>query len=189
MNRRMANTHGVSLPAGHSSRAENVANGNIDATDHPDGSLHHRRPRADLRGRRRRSEVEIDAWRCGNRLQPCPGCTRARAKDRMVVRGTLQDVDASTISGALDVASAGILRGQFASVSGDIRYAGAPPPRAILDFSDHSGAVDIALSRSAAQHLRAFSTVAGTITTGFAQISPCFAGRTRDALQPGARRR
>jgi hypothetical protein len=90
---------------------------------------------------------------------------------RMTVRGAVQDADVSTISGALDVAADQIVRGQFTSVSGNIRCSGVPAGGAILDFSDHSGAVELALARGAAGTF-ALSSISGTITNGLAQVRP-----------------
>ena len=118
------------------------------------------------------TSIEVDAMRGDIDLGVSVPWLHVRAgSGHVVVHGVVQDVDVSTISGMLDVASSGIRRGQFSSVSGDIHWVGAPPVGAILDFSNHSGAVDIALPRSA---LGSFllSTVAGTITNGFMPLRP-----------------
>lgn len=89
----------------------------------------------------------------------------------VTVRGAVQDADVSTISGALDVRGGEIVRGQFASVSGAIHWAGAPAEGAILDFSDHGGAVDLVLPRATTGAF-ALSTVEGTIANGFVSARP-----------------
>jgi hypothetical protein len=97
---------------------------------------------------------------------------KARAGDgNLLLRGQPQDVDASTIGGTLSIATSTVLRGQFTSVAGDIHFVGDPPPRAILEFSSHSGAVDLLLPQSASA-LLAMSSIAGPIQNGFARIRP-----------------
>jgi hypothetical protein len=116
--------------------------------------------------------IEIEAMRGDVTLNVTVPWLHARGgSGRMIVGGTLQDVDVSTISGALDVAAGEIVRGQFASVSGDIRFSGAPAAGAILDFSNHGGAVDLAVPRTATGTF-ALSTVSGTIANGFAPVGP-----------------
>src|SRR5262249_9801410 len=56
----------------------------------------------------------------------------------LLLRGEPETADLSTISGTLSVATSSVLRGQFASVTGDIHYAAAPARSAIVDMSDHS---------------------------------------------------
>jgi hypothetical protein len=116
--------------------------------------------------------IEIEAMRGDVTLNVTVPWLHARGgTGRMVVGGVLQDVDVSTISGPLDIAAGEIVRGQFASVSGDIHFAGAPAAGAILDFSNHGGAVDLAVPRTATGTF-ALSTVSGTIANGFAPVSP-----------------
>ncbi len=158
----------VFLPAGTEVSVKTV-NGDIDATD-VSGWFYTIGGHVHVSGTA--ASIDIEAMRGDVEVRATVPWLRARSGEgRMTVRGTLQDVDASTISGALDVASDAILRGQFASVSGDIHYAGAPAARAILDFSDHSGAVDLEISPSASGTY-ALSTVTGTISTGFTQVRP-----------------
>jgi Putative adhesin len=85
------------------------------------------------------------------------------------LRGEPQSVDASTISGALSIATSSLLRGEFSSVSGDIQYAGTPAPAAIVEFSDHSGSVDLSLPRDASAALT-LSTIAGRIENGLPSV-------------------
>lgn len=93
----------------------------------------------------------------------------------LLIRGTPQDVDASTIGGTLDVASPAILRGRFASVSGDIHYVGLPAWGGIFEFSNHSGAVDFLFPRSVSARID-LSSVVGAIENGFVQVRPAAAG-------------
>ncbi|HEY4129576.1 MAG TPA: DUF4097 family beta strand repeat-containing protein [Gemmatimonadaceae bacterium] len=97
---------------------------------------------------------------------------RARTGDgHLILRGAPEDADVATIGGALDIAARGIARGQFGSVSGDIRFAGTPPRGAILDFSNHSGAVDLMLPSDVSAAVM-LSSVAGGIENGFTQVRP-----------------
>jgi hypothetical protein len=101
---------------------------------------------------------------------------RARTgRGRLIVRGAIQDVDASTVDGELDVATSSVMHGRFSSVTGDIRYAGAPAAGSIFDFSNHSGAVDMALPRdvSAAFDL---SSITGVIESVLGQARPVAGG-------------
>ena len=102
--------------------------------------------------------------------------TRASTgQGRVLVRGAVQDVNASTIDGAIDVAAPSILRGRFASVNGDIRYAGAPARGALLEFSNHSGTVDFYMPRSVSGTFE-LSSVTGPIENGFSQVRPAADG-------------
>jgi len=94
----------------------------------------------------------------------------------LLLRGRPQDVDASTIIGTLDIATATILRGQFTSVSGDIHYAGAPPSGAILEFSNHDGGVDLLLP-SNASGVFALSSISGVIENSLPGVRPAAAPR------------
>jgi len=89
----------------------------------------------------------------------------------LLLRGRPQDVDASTITGTLDIATATVLRGQFTSVSGDIHYAAAPPSGAILEFSNHGGGVDLLLP-SNASGVFALSSVSGAIENSLPGVRP-----------------
>ena len=94
----------------------------------------------------------------------------------LLLRGRPQDVDASTITGTLDIATATIMRGQFTSVSGDIHYAGAPPSGAILEFSNHGGGVDLLLPATASG-VFALSSISGIIENSLPGVRPAAAPR------------
>jgi hypothetical protein len=88
---------------------------------------------------------------------------RARTgRGHLLVRGAPQSVDASTITGTLDVIADAIVRGQLGTVSGDIHFAGAPPNGAIVELSSHSGNVDLLLPLDVSADLT-LSTIAGSI--------------------------
>jgi hypothetical protein len=111
---------------------------------------------------------------------------RARTGDgHLTIRGAPQDVDASTVGGRLDVSAAPILRGEFASVTGDIHYSGAPISGAILDFSNHGGNVDLALSRDVSGRF-ALSSVTGPIENGFVQMRPAASAPHAETVTLGA---
>jgi hypothetical protein len=101
----------------------------------------------------------------------------ARTGDgHLLLRGAPQDADVSTVGGTLDVASQAVLRGRFASVTGDVHYVGTPPSGAILEFSNHSGSVDCLLPRDASGVFD-LSTITGDIVNGYTRVRP--------ATQPG----
>jgi hypothetical protein len=101
---------------------------------------------------------------------------RARTGEgRLLIRGAVQDIDASTVGGMLDVATPTVLRGRFASVTGDIRYAGAPARGSLFEFSNHGGAVDFVLPRTVSSVFE-LSSVTGPIENGFTQVLPAAAG-------------
>jgi DUF4097 and DUF4098 domain-containing protein YvlB len=164
-------THGdltLFVPRGTQLSVKTV-NGNIDATD-VSGWFYTVAGAVRVGGTAK--TIEIDAMRGDIDLDVSVPWLHARAgAGHVVVRGAVEDADITTIDGALDLMSSGIMRGQFASVSGDIRWAGAPARGAILDFSNHSGAVEFTLPRSTIGTF-ALSTVSGTIANGFAQVRP-----------------
>jgi hypothetical protein len=101
---------------------------------------------------------------------------RARTgRGRLIVRGSVQDVDASTVDGELDIATPSIMRGRFSSVTGDIRYAGAIASGAIFDFSNHSGAVDMALPTTVSGTFD-LSSISGIVENGLGQARPVAGG-------------
>jgi DUF4097 and DUF4098 domain-containing protein YvlB len=89
----------------------------------------------------------------------------------LLLRGEPQDADVSTVSGTLSIATAAVLRGQFASVSGDIHYAASPAPTAIFEFSNHSGEIDLLMPTSSSAALT-LSSISGPIENGFVRTQP-----------------
>jgi len=71
----------------------------------------------------------------------------------------------------LDVIAPKVARGQFVSVSGDIHWIGSPARGSVFDFSNHSGAVDLALPSTASAAL-SLSSVSGSIENGFTRVRP-----------------
>jgi DUF4097 and DUF4098 domain-containing protein YvlB len=118
------------------------------------------------------TSIEAESMSGGLDIDVSAAWIKARTgAGRLLLRGEPQSVDASTITGALSIATSSLLRGEFASVSGDIDYIGTPAPGAIVEFSDHSGAVELGLPADASAAL-ALSTIAGHIENGFPGIRP-----------------
>jgi hypothetical protein len=93
----------------------------------------------------------------------------------VLLRGSPEDADVSTISGTLSVESRSIVRGQFATVTGDIHYAGAPPAGGIFELTSHSGSVEL-LMPATTSAMFTLSSVTGQIVNGLAQVRPMAAG-------------
>jgi len=96
---------------------------------------------------------------------------RARTGNGSLTLRRAADADLATIAGPLSVTAASVRRGRFSSVTGDIRLMGAPPSDALLELSNHEGAVDLLLPRDA-DGVFELSTVSGTIDNGFAGARP-----------------
>ncbi len=122
------------------------------------------------------SSLEVEAMTGDIDLDASTPWARARTgKGHLVIRGSPQDVDASTIGGTLDIATASIVHGRFTSVTGDIHYAATMAPRSLFEFSTHSGTVDLLLPRDVSARLE-LSTVEGEIDNGFEQLRPAAEG-------------
>ena len=122
------------------------------------------------------SSVDVSAMTGNLDLDVNTPWLRARTGGgRLLLRGAPQDVDASTIGGALDVAAPTILRGRFSSVTGDIRYASTPAPASLFEFSNHAGAIDFLLPATASARLD-LSSITGAIENGFEQVQPASSG-------------
>lgn len=122
------------------------------------------------------SSIEVEAMSGDIDLNATTPWARAKTgKGHLVVRGSPQDVDASTISGTLDVATATILHGRFTSVTGDVHYTATMAPHSLFEFSTHSGTVDFLLPSDVSARFE-LSTVDGEIENGFTQLRPAAAG-------------
>jgi hypothetical protein len=118
------------------------------------------------------SSIEVEAMRGAVTVDARTPWLRVRGGDGpTVIRGAPEDADVSTIAGALDVTTDGVLRGQFASVVGDVRFSGTPAARAIYEFSNHSGAIELRLPADASASLTV-SNVMGSIENGFVRVHP-----------------
>lgn len=122
------------------------------------------------------SSVDVESMSGDIDLDAVTPWARARTgKGHLVVRGEPQDVDASTVGGTLDIATAAILHGRFTAVTGDIHYASDMAPRSLFEFSTHSGAVELLLPRDISARLE-LSSVDGEIDNGLTQLRPAAAG-------------
>lgn len=94
--------------------------------------------------------------------------------------GHIDDAGTQTVSGGTVVHGGAIAHGRFESVDGDIRYDGAVPRAASLDFVNHGGRVVLRLPGDAAADLTV-NTFEGRITNDFAarmvQTGSGFKGR------------
>ena len=97
---------------------------------------------------------------------------RARTGDgHLLLRGAPEDVDVSTVGGTLDIATTAVRRGQFGTVTGDIHYSGAPATGAIMEFSSHSGNVELMLPRTVSG-VFSLTAIAGSIDNGMSSTRP-----------------
>lgn len=97
---------------------------------------------------------------------------RARTGDgHLLLRGAPEDVDVSTIGGVLDIAATTVRRGQFGSVSGVIRYAGSLANGAIMEFSSHSGNIELMLP-STVSGVFSLTSMLGAIEDGLSSVRP-----------------
>jgi hypothetical protein len=122
------------------------------------------------------TSVDVESMSGNIDLDVTTPWARARTgQGHILLRGSPQDVDASTVGGALDIATSAILRGRFSSVSGDIRYASAPAAGALFEFSNHGGSVDLLVPATVSGRFE-LSSVTGEIANGFSQVRPVSAG-------------
>lgn len=97
---------------------------------------------------------------------------RARTGDgHLLLRGAPEDVDVSTVAGTLDIATPTVRRGQFGSVSGDIHYVGSPVAGAIMEFSSHSGNVELMLPRTVSG-VFSLTSITGAIENQLNSVRP-----------------
>jgi hypothetical protein len=123
----------------------------------------------------RATSVEAESMNGSLDLDVTTPWLRARTGDgHLLLRGAAEDVDVSTISGTLDIAATTVRRGLFGSVSGDIHYAGSPLEGGIVEFSNHSGNVELLLPRSVSG-VFALTSIVGSIENGFARAQPIVA--------------
>lgn len=107
------------------------------------------------------SPRELAAETMGGSIAAAVTTRRARLKTAagaIALRGTIDDVDATSVSGAIEIAGGSIRLGRFESIEGRIVHAGGFDPDAALEFTTHSGTIEFALpaSASAAFMVRTF---------------------------------
>ncbi|HJU64903.1 MAG TPA: DUF4097 family beta strand repeat-containing protein [Gemmatimonadaceae bacterium] len=130
--------------------------------------------RIQLAGRAR--EVQAETLDGAIDLNVAAPWVRARTgSGRLTLAGTVEDLSASTVSGNLSVSSGGIERGKLESISGPIVFSAVPARAAVVDFDNHSGAVEIRLAGDVAADVE-LTTVAGSITNRLNTRKP-IAGR------------
>ena len=127
------------------------------------------------------SAMEIESMRGAVDVDARTPWLRVRGGDGpVVIRGSPEDADVSTITGSLDIAAAGVVRGQFGSVSGAVHFRGSLASDGIYEFSNHSGETALSLPANASATL-ALSNVTGEIENDFAALRP--ASRTARSLR------
>jgi hypothetical protein len=118
------------------------------------------------------SSVEAETMTGSLDLDVTTPWIKARTGDGyLLLRGAPEDVDVSTVGGTLDVATTTVRRGQFSSVSGDIHYVGSPLTGAIMEFSSHSGNVELMLPRTVSG-IFSLTSIMGGIENGLSGVRP-----------------
>ena len=118
------------------------------------------------------SSVEVETMTGSLDLDLTTPWLRARTGDgHLLLRGAPEDVDVSTVAGTLDIATTAVRRGQFGSVSGDIHYVGAPARGAIMEFSNHSGNVELQLPQGASG-VFSLTSITGPIENALNSVRP-----------------
>jgi hypothetical protein len=122
------------------------------------------------------STIDVESMTGNVDVNASASWLRARTSTgRLLIRGGVQDVDASTTDGAIDITTSSIFRGRFQSVNGDIRFVGTLFRRALMEFSNHSGAVDFVLDRYTSGVFD-LTSVTGVIENGLTRAQPVSAG-------------
>lgn len=121
-------------------------------------------------------ELNVEAMDGDVEIDGSPAWLRAKsATGRITLRGAPEDVGLSTVSGAIVVdapaGSAGVGRGKFESVTGDVHFDGAVVRGGALDFDTHSGAIELRLPAAAAADVDV-TTVAGTVDNAMSTARP-----------------
>jgi len=123
-------------------------------------------------------ELNIEAMDGDVDVTGSPTWMRAKsASGRIILRGAPEDVALSTVSGAIVVdataggGGGGVARGKFESVTGDVRFGGAPARGGTLDFDTHSGAIDLRLPPRVDADVDV-TTVAGTVDNALSAARP-----------------
>jgi Toastrack DUF4097 len=109
---------------------------------------------------------------------------RARtAAGAITVTAAVQDATASSVSGDVTLTGGRIQRGLIESIDGGIRWNGAIPAGASLDFNTHGGAVQLTLPASTSAEV-SINTYEGSLQNDFGPAglgpSPDLQGKTLD---------
>jgi hypothetical protein len=117
-------------------------------------------------------EVEAEAMDGNVSVSATARWVRARtASGTLRLTGAIEDAAASSITGPLFISSSGVVRGQFASVTGDIVFTAPLGERGIFSFDNHSGAVELRLAPSAAGTF-SVTTISGVIENAVVAARP-----------------
>ncbi|MGI9091036.1 MAG: DUF4097 family beta strand repeat-containing protein, partial [Gemmatimonadaceae bacterium] len=123
-----------------------------------------------LRGRAR--TVEAEAMDGDIDIAITAPWVRARTgSGALVLRGRVEDASASSISGPVTITTAGITRGRFGSVTGNVTFASTLGTGGIFEFDNHSGTIDLRLPLTATGSFQ-LTTVKGTIDNRLVALRP-----------------
>ena len=110
------------------------------------------------------TDVNAEAIDGSIRINGSPAWARAKsASGDVSLDGTSSDVTLSTVSGKIQVKGARFEKAKFESVTGDIRFDGSFERGGLVNFDSHSGAIDLAVTRTSPGDFDIVS-IAGTIT-------------------------
>jgi hypothetical protein len=124
---------------------------------------------------------DVTAETMDGTVEVAGGTGRTRVKTvsgGILLRGASEDIGATTLSGAIVVRAAGwqrggtgVQRGSFASVTGDIHFAGDVGRGGVLELESQSGTIDVRVPATTVADFDLL-TIGGTITNGLTQASP-----------------
>lgn len=127
------------------------------------------------------SPEDVRAETLGGAIEILGGTGRTRVKTvsgPITLRGAGVDVAATTLSGPIVVraagyqrGAAGIARGRFESVSGDVRFEGALGRGAVIELETQSGRIEVRLPADVSADVNAVS-IAGTIENRLTKAAP-----------------
>lgn len=125
------------------------------------------------------SEVEAEAMDGDVAVAVSAPWVRARTgSGTLRLGGRVQDAAASSITGAVMISAAGLTRGQFGSVTGNVLFEAPLGEGGIFDFDDHSGTVELRLPPTTAGSFQ-LTTIEGTIDNNITSLRPASMGASR----------
>jgi hypothetical protein len=124
-------------------------------------------------------EVEAEAMSGDITMTVSAPWVRARTgSGTLTLGGQVTDADASSITGPVLISAAGLTRGKFGSVTGNVVFAAALGDGGIFDFDNHSGAVELRLPSATAGSFQ-LTTVEGTIDDNITALKPASLSASR----------
>jgi hypothetical protein len=97
---------------------------------------------------------------------------RARTgQGRLTIGGEVDDVSASTINGAIDITTQGLERTRVSTVNGEVKFAGNPGTRGLVDIDDYAGSVDLTLAARMGGECD-ITTISGSILSEIPSVRP-----------------